>query len=270
MRLMRGPSPALFGLLVASGLAGAAPPASPPTAASAIPPAAPLVPSPEARDPLLALLVGIVDQDRRGVFDRHRLESELRRTGRTTRIPLDRVASVSRGAGPGGTSMIVSLVLAPKGDIPIPYDILGYHPGKLRFSRRVEMEEWRLGTVRFSVPGETRPVELEDVVLLGLRTGSMELDVDGWLDALLGPKLDDTIITGIVLFRNQGERVSMAVGYSRTGHGQSGVFSLSQDEIVFPRPEKYRVAGRVLRDRLEHLAPETLRFARTDPHSRGD
>jgi hypothetical protein len=39
---------------------------------------------------------------------------------------------------------------------------------------------------------------------------------------------------------------------------------------VFPRPEKFRVAGRLLRSRLERLAPETLVYSRNAGRGKSD
>ncbi len=226
------------------------------------------------RDPVFALLVGMVRADLFGTLDRARLRTAVARSGRPTRLPLDRFRSVRRmplgsprAAVPGAPARPgprARLILTADGplDLDAPYDILGYHPGRFRSSAVLVLDEWRLGPVRLEVKGPDGPevAVLDDFTVWGLRSGTLEMDVDGWLDALMGPRLDDTRMVGFALFRYRGERIALATGYTGKGQGRSGAFRLRDDEIVFPNRPEFMAAGAYARARLERLMPSVLRF----------
>jgi hypothetical protein len=227
-------------------------------------PGAGLLPSPEVQDPALALLVGIIRKDCYGAWPRAELERELRGNPRKTRVPFESLSEFRRRAGASGRSVAtVNVILARAGAVRIPYDILGYHPGKLRLSGELELVEWRLGSIRYGVRergGRDGPFEdLEDVTVWGVRRGRARMDVDGWLDALMGSRLDDTEIVGFALFRHRGRSVAMALGYNDHGRGYSGAFDLTEDRILFPHPPEFQAAGAMLRARLERLMGTTRR-----------
>lgn len=229
-------------------------------------PDAPLRPAAGIKDPALAILIGIFEDDRRGFFPRERILAELSRLGRDTRIPLTSFGGLTRAQLPGRPDAIaLGAVFRGDGEIPIPYRILTYRPGRLRASPVLRLREWRLGEVRFA-PGNSEGadgvVALRDATVWGITDGSFMLDVDGWLDALLGARLDDTRIVGFAVFRHGGRRIGMAMGYNREGRGHSGAFLLEEDRILFPTPPELQAAARLLRHRVERLLAEERRAGR--------
>ena len=221
----------------------------------------------EARDPVFAVLIALAEQDLFGVLTQDRLRAEVARSGRPTKLPLERLGAIRRAplARLGGAR--VSMTGLGPVDIPVPYEVLGYHPGRFRASPRSEFEEWRLGTValdvgRWQEGGGSEIALFHDVRIWGLVAGSVEMDVDGWLDALLGSKLDDTRVVGLALFRYQGELYGLATGYSKSGRGRSGAFSFREDKLVFPSPPAFKAIGSYVRGRLEREIPALARTRR--------
>ena len=104
----------------------------------------------------------------------------------------------------------------------------------------------------------------EDVRVWGVRRGSLEIDLDGWVDRVLGDRMSDTLIAGIAMARRGEDRVVLALGYTREGRGVTGAFDPGTDAIVFPLPDDLRGLGRILRQRLEGLMPE-VRAIRPKP-----
>jgi hypothetical protein len=211
---------------------------------------------PAVQDPVFAVLLGMIAENRCGVLSRQRLEYEVRRLGRPTKLPLEYFRELRRTAADTASRASVSLVSTGRLDVPVPYRILVYQPGRIRASAVVELEEWDLGTVTVEGQGRVPPARLEEVRVWGLRRGRVMLDVDGWLDRMLGSRLDDTEILGFALFRFEGRLIGMAMGYSRDGKGRSGTFSFLRDAILFPNPDPLKAAGAYLRARLERLMPE--------------
>jgi hypothetical protein len=220
------------------------------------------------KDPVFSVLIGMMEAELFGQLDRERLQAEVARQEGSTALPVEYLEAVQRFPHPGKPLALVRLVSARGLDIPAPYDVLGYHPGRLRASRIVEFEEWDLGTVVIRGPDRGREesedrIVLEDVRLWGLRRGQLELDVDGWLDLLLGSSLDDTRITGFSLFRYRGRWVGLALGYNPEGRGRSGSFSFLTDKVLFPSPRPYKLAAVQLRRRLELLMPALAVYRRS-------
>lgn len=218
-------------------------------------------------DPVFSLLIGMVEGDLYGLLTHERLEREIAALGRPTQLPIDHIRQIRRDPGTDGRGGRVRVLATGRIDLAVPYRVLLYHPGSFRASPALEMTEWNLGTVSIADPQGRRgapPIVLEDVRLWGLARGEVLLDVDGWLDRLLGRRLDDTHVVGFALFRYEGERVGMAMGYNRSGEGRSGTFSFRMDRILFPNPPPMRVAGAHLRGRLEMLMPSVRRMARGD------
>lgn len=202
------------------------------------------------KDAVFAVLVGLVDEDRYGTLTRERLEQELGRQKGRTRLPYRSLRELRRAPSatvPGETAQVTAIFDGPL-SVSIPYTILWYHPGRLAASPSCVFREWSLGTVRLSAP-----LELRDVHVFALTGGRLRVDIDGWLDWLMGSGLDDTDVTGLLVFRYGGRRLGMAVGYNRNRRGRSGVFDFAEDKIVFPVPPELRTVGREMRARVETL-----------------
>ena len=244
----------LGGLLAPAALSGEAGDSSDPCALPAVLPAVP-----EVRDPVFAVLLALIEQDRCGAISSERMERAVTRSGRSTRVPVAYLDELRRTPLPGDPRAEVVLISEEDINMPVPYRILMYQPGRMRTTKILELDEWDLGTLRLAGPegaDEPRsPVILEDVRVWGIRKGSVELDVDGWLDNLFGSRLDDTEMVGFALFRYGGELLGMAMGYNKKGRGRSGAFHFRNDRILFPTPPPLKIAGAHLRGRLEQLMP---------------
>jgi len=218
----------------------------------------PLPTDAQVKDPVFSVLVGLIRADLYGALTRERLEKELAGRNGRSRLPYRRMRELSRAPEPGGRTATVTLVLDSALKLPIPYSILWYHPGRFATSETCTFREWMLGSVAVPAPrpkgaSPPPPVTLDDVHLFALDHGRIEVDVDAWLDKLLGGALDDTTVTGVLLFRRQGRWLAVAVGYNKDGKGRAGTFDFAQDEIVFPVPAEMKAVAREMRSRLESL-----------------
>jgi hypothetical protein len=219
-------------------------------------PAAPEL-APDVTDPVFAFMVSMLDRDEYGSVYHEHFAKAVASSGRQSRIPHEVIRAVRRAPGLQAHSGWVRAEFTGALDVPVPYSILGYHPGSLQSSQVVTLEEWRIGrTLVPNVAVEGAPaLELEDVTLWGVVDGEIWLDIDGWVDVLLGGRLDDTYVVGVALIRFRGERLALALGFNREGAGQSGVLDVRADKIRFPSPAELKVIARDLRGRvLQRLA----------------
>jgi hypothetical protein len=209
----------------------------------------------DVQDPLFALLAGLIDADVFGSVDGAFIDSVMTKEGGTS-LPYHLIASLQREPGKAHRHAVVRVRFHDEFEVPVPYSILGYHPGDMSSDRSLVLWEWILGDRSFRVPTSEDPdrtVHVEDLHLFGIEAGHVDLDVDWWLDKLMGKKLDDVDVTGFLLFRREGARYGVAFGYTESGRGRSGVFDLGSDEILFPAPREYLVMGARMRAQMEAM-----------------
>ena len=207
--------------------------------------------APDVKDPVFSFMVGLLDHDLCGAVCAPHFEQVIAAVGRPSRIPHDVIRSVRRGRGRRGHNWVEARFTEAL-KLPVPYSILGYHPGSLVSSPNVLFAEWHLARTHVGNPlGPSPPYfELKDLTLWGLIEGEILLDIDGWLDFMLGGKLDDTRIIGLAIFRFRGVRYALALGFNDEGRGRSGVLDVAEDEIRYPSPTELKVIARDLRGRI--------------------
>jgi hypothetical protein len=217
----------------------------------------PLPLDPQVKDPVFSVLVGLIRSNLYGSLTQQRLQRAVSGQRGQSRLPYRHLRELRRVAGPAGTAQ-VTLVLDGDLKLPVPYTILWYHPGRFLTSETCFFREWILGpmTVPVAAAREGQPattVELQDVHLFALDHGRIAVDVDAWLDRLMGSALDDTVVTGILLFRRSGRWLAVAVGYNNDGKGRTGTFDFAEDRIVFPVPADMKAVARQMRAQMEAL-----------------
>ena len=92
------------------------------------------------------------------------------------------------------------------------------------------MAEVHLGSVELTK--EDGSVKVSDIQLFRLETGILILDVDGWLDALLGKRLDDAAMLGFVSAREDGRLIGLALSIGSKGRPIYGELDFQQDKVL--------------------------------------
>jgi len=220
-------------------------------------PATPLAPLPGVRDPVFEILLAFNLDWPAGHLSGGELIRRVDESGRTSPIPYRGVVWQRRVplADSSGTS--VETVFDRPIDLPVPYEVLGYHPGSFRTSGRFVFREKRLGDLvlpddRTKAATPLAPVSVEEMHLFTLTEGSLDIDIDGWLDKLAGGNLDDTSIQAMAVFVRDGKRYGLALGRNPDGEGRSGVFDFGTEKVLYPTPEDFKIVARYLRRQLRH------------------
>jgi hypothetical protein len=214
---------------------------------------------PGVNDPVFSILTWLVTSGTYGTITQERLRREVARLGGKSRLPFESVVSITREPVKPGWTALVRLEFKTPIDLPVPYSILGYHPGSFTASQRCVFREWEIGKIRLSETEqngdqtETHTIDLDEVHLFASVQGEVKIDIDAWIDALLGGAIDDTDITALMLGRWRGEWYGVAMGYGHDHSGRSGILSLRQDKILFPTPDGLRGVGRQMRAHAERL-----------------
>jgi hypothetical protein len=192
-----------------------------------------------------------------------------------SKLPYRTVEEVTRLPVQPGYSARVTVSFREPLDLPVPYSILGYHPGSFTASTVCNFREWEFPALQFvetSGTGKgarTRTIDLTEVHLFALETGVIWIDIDAVVDKLLGGAIDDTRVTVLALCKHEGEWIGVATGYGRDGHGRSGILSLREDKILFPTPDVLKPLGRRLRGKAEALSEIWEGRARAVPPAGG-
>jgi hypothetical protein len=198
---------------------------------------------PEIREPFFEFLIGMAESDSVGLWTGEELRAHAAASDRKSRFPLEDVVSLERarpdrqtaGKYPGTRVQAVwTIELTDKQDRPMPYSILGYHPGSLRIGAVLVLSE--LGPadleIRYEDGDELTTRILTEVRIFPLEQGHVVLDADGFLDALLGSGLDDAWTLGFVIGREEGKLVGLGVSLGRKGRHIFGEFDFSQDKVL--------------------------------------
>jgi hypothetical protein len=237
----------IWGARIESALAGATPVALPEH---------PELPK-DVKDGVFGYLVGLLDANTYGRVAGSQFRDVLQRTGRGSRIPYETIGEVCRApASTLGEGWVRVNFTGPL-DVPVPYSILGYHPGSLHSSAQVTVREWRMPRSVISDPAGdvTGGLEVKDLTLWAIVEGRVVIDIDKLVDKLLGGSLDDTYMVGVAFFRFRGAAYAMALGYNGQGEPRSGALELAENEILFPTPRELKATARDLRARVvRHLA----------------
>jgi hypothetical protein len=198
---------------------------------------------PEIREPFFEFLLGMAQCDSLGLWTGDQLRAQAAASGRGSRFPLETVVSLER-ARPDASGAhryrgavlraVWTLVLDGDQDHPMPYSILGYHPGSLRVAGVLVLGELAPTDLEITYREEDREVSrlITQVRVFPLETGSVVLDADGFLDALLGSGLDDSWTLGFVTGREDGKLVGLGVSLGRDGRRIFGEFDFTQDKVL--------------------------------------
>jgi len=198
---------------------------------------------PEIKEPFFRFLIHMAQQDSLGRWTGEEVRAHDAAEGSASNFPLDLVVSITRERPDPqaarkytGTAVraVWTLVLAGPQDNPMPYSILGYHPGSLRISKVLVLSELAPTEIRVSYEEEGEPVtvDLTDVRIFPLEQGYVLLDADGFLDKLLGSALDDAWTVGFVTAREEGRLIGLGVSLGRNGRKIYGEFDFSADKVV--------------------------------------
>jgi len=214
----------------------------------------------EVGEPVFAFVFRLVASDSLGAWTEDDLLAFAQEWERPSDFPLERLDSLTREALPpaeqverGGfvcSRRIVVTLDAERLDIPMPYSILGYHPGTLGFGSPLVIHEWRLGTgeVRVRTGEGSRPETVHGLTVFQVVSGWSVLDVDSWLDKLLGKQLDDAAILGFVAARARGRIVGVGISAGRDGRFIYGELDFEHGTVAaHGRPLARALAGHTRR-----------------------
>lgn len=190
------------------------------------------------KDTFFSYVLGIVFSGMDVDIDNAQMRQILTEFQSKLKFPFDLVTRVVQEDDPGRGHRDISLFFKGKDVvIPIPYSFLGYHPGTLRSTERLN---FRVIRSSYSKDGEYTPVY--DLTLVD---GSVLIDIDDWLVYLLSNVLDKVQVRHIVFFSYRGNWIGLIEGEGKVFKRDiREYFDFSNNKIVYPIPEQLDAMGR--------------------------
>lgn len=193
-------------------------------------------------EPFFAFVVSRAEADSLGTWDAADVAAFAAVRGRPSRLPVERLVSLERRRpAPGtegrhrGAHVLAEWVIVFDGPLgfPLPYSILGYHPGSLRLSRTLRLAEFAPVdvTVRWREKRRQQARALGAVRVFACEEGYLLLDADGVVDRLLGDLLDDSWTVGFVTAWDGTARVGLGLMQGRDGRPIYGEFDFARDRV---------------------------------------
>lgn len=206
-----------------------------------------ILPEEDVKDRFFAYLIGLAEADAYGTLSTDDIGEALGEFSGSTRVPFELITGIERRRGEPGEPNIVSISFLKELKTPVPYSILGYHPGSVWADTAVTFHEWYVPKKSIWV-GEGSRITLTRVHVFGTAEGWTIVDIDAWVDLLLGGHLDDTWLVAMGLFMYEDSWHGIAAGYGPGGEGRSGVFNFKTNNILFPTPDELKTLGPYFRN----------------------
>ena len=193
----------------------------------------------EVKDSFFAYVIGII---RAGIdidIDAAGMREILTEFRTSLDLPFDLIERVWQRGGADGEGGALGLEFLGHTTIPIPFSLLGYHPGSIRASRSLRFRQTRFTHDDGREPGGRAPV-----FRLTLESGALVVDMDQWLDDLFGDSIDDLPVRHLVFFTWRGEWVGLLHGTGYRGQPLRAFFNFRRNRIIFPVPAELDRWGR--------------------------
>jgi hypothetical protein len=206
-----------------------------------------MLPEDQVKDRFFAYLIALAQADAYGNLDSGQIGGVLGEFLGRTSVPFELITGIERRPADGGDPGTVRISFRERLKTPVPYSILGYHPGSVWADTTVRFYEYYMPRRVVWLSKESQ-VTLTDIHVFAVYEGWAVVDIDAWVDKILGGRLDDTWIIVLALFKYEGDWHGIAAGYGPSGEGRSGVFNFRTDKILFPTPDQFRTLGPYFRN----------------------
>jgi hypothetical protein len=201
------------------------------------------LPQSEVKDTFFAYVLGIITAGLDMDVNNAQMRDILTEFKSTLAVPFDLIDRVRQHTDAETGACVIEVEFTRDVVIPVPFALLFYHPGTIQADQDLV---WQVHRAVFYPGTGEGPVEVFDLVLW---RGSVQVNIDDWLEALFSASLEDTWIHHIVFFRWKGNWIGLLEGAGRrTGRVLRAYFDFTKNAILFPPAADLEKAGRALVD----------------------
>ena len=206
------------------------------------------LPPTEVRDTFFAYVLGTIRAGVEVDIDNAGMRDILTEFKSTLKLPFDLVTRVTQHTTDHSTA--IGLDFDGDVSIPIPFALLGYHPGNIKSTADLS---FGVTKTFYQEPSTSAPPA--QVFALTLQQGSVLVDIDDWLEALFPSLLEDTQVHHLIFFVWHGQWVGLLEGQGeRDGREMRAYFNFTANRILFPIPAELDRIGRQLVNQQGALA----------------
>jgi hypothetical protein len=193
----------------------------------------------KVKDTFFSYVLGIIFSGIDVDIDNAQMRQILTEFQSKLKFPFDLVKRVVQEDNPDTGHRDISLIFRGGNVvIPIPYSFLGYHPGTLRSTERLN---FRVIRSTYSHGMEYTPVY--DLTLVD---GSVLIDIDDWLVYLLSQLIDKLQVRHIIFFNYQGNWIGLIEGEGLVfKRDVREYFDFTNNRIVYPISDQLDALGRM-------------------------
>ncbi len=193
----------------------------------------------QVKDTFFSYVLGIVLTGLEVDIDNAQMRAILTEFQSKLKFPFDMVTRVIQHTELDSGARTISLIFTSDVLIPIPYSFLGYHPGTLKATERVN---FRVTRSAYTDPKD--PSAYTPVYDLSLADGRILIDIDDWLVYLLSNVLDKLEVRHIVFFSYQKTWIGLVEGKGKVfNRDMREYFDFTNNKIIYPIPDKLDAMG---------------------------
>ena len=197
-------------------------------------------PPDEVKDPFIAMVIGLLAHDAFVALDGDTLPRLFPELAEIADIPFQSLHSFSRVPLGGSRARRFEVRFGEDLEIPLPINILGYRPGRVRLARTITGDQRVLRRLTLSHPENQRLAVIGPVYVVDLQEGGMQIELDWWLDLLLGRDFGDLDARLVLIFRYRGTCFGVLGGYTRGDRVLSWTFDLEHSYFLVRPPSMLR------------------------------
>lgn len=200
------------------------------------------LPPNQVRDTFFAYVLGIVLEGLEVDIDNAEMRQILTEFKSKLNVPFDLIERVIQHNEAETGRRTISLEFNGAVVIPIPFSLLGYHPGTVRSTQLVSFHVSRF---YYNDPNDSK--DSTWAYDLALSDGSVLIDVDDWIVYLLSNVFDKIQVRHIVFFYYADEWIGLLEGKGKVfGRSMREYFDFTHNGIIYPVPPKLDKIGRSL------------------------
>ena len=194
----------------------------------------------EVADPFLAMVVGLLHHDAETSIDGPSLRHLFPQLAEIADIPFQSIRRFSRAVVPGSDQRVFEAVFTSDLEIPVPIEILGYHPGRVRLGQRIVGLQRVVPKLSLIHPQRRAATIIGPIYVVDLRQGGMKIDLDWWLDLLLGRDFGDLDARLVLIFQFGRTWLGVLGGYGNDGRVLSWTVDLRRSAFLVNPPTVLR------------------------------
>jgi hypothetical protein len=198
------------------------------------------LPPEQVKDTFFAYVIGVIASGTDLEMTNEDLRDILTEFKTNLNLPFDLIRGVVQHTDEQSGECSMSIAFNGDAKIPIPFSLLGYHPGSILATSQLHFTQTRPVSSR-----EDEPVTANPVYVMHLTEGQIVVDVDDWLISLLPSMLDDLSVRFIAIFHYKEDWYCQLGGTGRRAKkGLNWFFSLTGNRIIYPIPKELARLGR--------------------------